>query len=136
MKLSTFLTVATVAIAGADAWSFKAWTGKNQTGKRRHYYSSFGDNDCYNIDTAITSKGVGSFEFCSFIYTRCSISIHSETGCRGKKLGSATAAHKGELMRTSWRKNSSAAGRKMKSFRIQGCKKIPVTGGSLDIVSC
>lgn len=136
MKLSTLFAYATVAIAGTEAWSFTVWTEKDQKGKQRHYHSSLGDNDCYNFDDSITSKGVGSFEFCSFVWTRCSVSIHSDIGCRGKKLGSATAADKGFLWPTKWAKNSSKAGQKMKSFRIQGCKHIPVTGGSLDIASC
>ncbi|KAK4083464.1 hypothetical protein Purlil1_10701 [Purpureocillium lilacinum] len=135
MKLSTLFAYATVAIAGTEAWSFTVWTEKDQKGKQRHYHSSLGDNDCYNFDDSITSKGVGSFEFCSFVWTRCSVSIHSDIGCRGKKLGSATAADKGFLWPTKWAKNSSKAGQKMKSFRIQGCKHIPVTGGSLDIAS-
>ncbi|KAF5238567.1 hypothetical protein BFJ69_g12255 [Fusarium oxysporum] len=136
MKLSSLLTFTTIAIASTDAWSFTVWTGKDQHGKKRHYHSSVGDNDCYNFDKAITSKGVGSFEFCSFIWTRCSVSIHSDIGCRGKKLGSATAADKGDLWPTKWSKNTSKEAKKMKSFRIQGCKDIPVTGGNLDIASC
>ena len=136
MKISTLLTAATVAIAGADAWSFTVWTGKDQHGKKRHYHSSLAQNDCYPIDDAITSKGVGSFEFCSFIWTRCSISVHSEIGCRGKNLGSATANDKGFLFPSKWAKNASKKGSKMKSFRIQGCKQIPVTGGDLDIAGC
>ncbi|KLO98933.1 Uncharacterized protein LW94_7235 [Fusarium fujikuroi] len=135
MKLASLLTFTTIAIAGTDAWSFTVWTGKDQHGKKRHYHSSVGDNDCYNFDKAITSKGVGSFEFCSFIWTRCSVSIHSDIGCRGKKLGSATAADKGDLWPTKWSKNTSKEAKKMKSFRIQGCKDIPVTGGNLDIAS-
>ena len=136
MKLSSLLTLTTIAVAGADAWSFTVWTGKDHHGKKRHYHSSLGDNDCYPIDNDITSKGVGSFEFCSFIWTRCSISIHSEIGCRGEKLGSATATDKGDLWPTKWSKNTSKKGSKIKSFRIQGCKHIPVTGGSLDIANC
>ncbi|KAK3180139.1 hypothetical protein K4F52_008441 [Lecanicillium sp. MT-2017a] len=136
MKISSLFTVATVAIAGVDAWSFTVWTDKDKKGLKRHYHSSFAENDCYNLDTDITKKDVGSFEFCSFIWTRCSISIHSDTGCRGKNLGSATAAHKGEFWPTKWSKNASKDGSKMKSFRIQGCKHIPVTGGSLDIAGC
>ncbi|OAQ62736.1 hypothetical protein VFPPC_16378 [Pochonia chlamydosporia 170] len=136
MKPSSLLTLATIAIAGTDAWSFTVWTGKDHKGAKRHYHSSLAENDCYNFDESITSKGVGSFEFCSFIWTRCSISIHSDIGCRGKKLGSATAADKGDLWPSKWSKNSSKEGQKMKSFRIQGCKHIPVTGGSLDIAGC
>ncbi|SPO04120.1 uncharacterized protein DNG_06803 [Cephalotrichum gorgonifer] len=136
MKPSTLLSFATVAIAGADAWSFTVWTGKDHKGKKRHYHSAVGVNDCFNISDDITSKGVGSFEFCSLIYTRCSLSIHSQPGCRGTNLGSATAADKGEFWHKKWSKNASKKGSKMKSFRIQGCKEIPVKGGNLDIASC
>ncbi|KAL3959446.1 hypothetical protein ACCO45_004563 [Purpureocillium lilacinum] len=57
MKLSTLFAYATVAIAGTEAWSFTVWTEKDQKGKQRHYHSSLGDNDCYNFDDSITSKG-------------------------------------------------------------------------------
>ncbi|KAJ6436468.1 hypothetical protein O9K51_10950 [Purpureocillium lavendulum] len=62
MKLSALLSLTTIFIAGTDAWSFTVWTGKDQHGQKRHYHSLLADNDCYNFDEAITSKGVGSFD--------------------------------------------------------------------------
>ncbi|KAI8597762.1 hypothetical protein EDD21DRAFT_384605 [Dissophora ornata] len=119
-------------VAVANAWSFKMWTEDNEKGKMRHYHDFRAGNNCYNIDTDITSERIGSFSFCSMAWTRCSISIHSEVGCNGKNLGSATAA----APLDEWHKHSTSyAGSFMKSFRIQGCKEAPVVG-EVDCTTC
>lgn len=133
MKVSTLLTYSSVALIGAEAWSFTVWTGANKSGDKRHYFSTIGDKNCYNIDTGITSKGVGSFSFCSMFWSRCSITIHDAVGCNGKILGSAT----GDAPIKEWQKGqTSSEGKTMKSFRIQGCKELPITGGELDCNIC
>ncbi|KAJ0128668.1 hypothetical protein HZ326_28241 [Fusarium oxysporum f. sp. albedinis] len=90
-------------------------------GKKCHYYSSIRDNNYYNFNKAITSKGISSF---------------NDIGCQGKKLRSAMAADKGDLWPIKWSRNTSKEAKKIKSFRIQGYKDIPITGGNLDIASC
>ncbi|KAJ2974522.1 hypothetical protein NQ176_g6009 [Zarea fungicola] len=133
MKVTSFLTLSTLAFVGTEAWSFTVWTGHNHGGLKRHYFSLKGDNNCYNIDDGITSKGVGSFSYCSMAWARCSITMHSKAGCQGTVLGSAT----GNAPFSEWQKGTtSAAGSKMKSFRIQGCKEVPITGGDLDCTKC
>jgi hypothetical protein len=133
MKVTTLLSAVSLAALGADAWSFTVWTGENKKGLKRHYGSTLGENNCYPINKDITDKGIGSLTFCSMAWARCSITLHDEIGCRGEELGSATAAAPfGE-----WEKNDvSKKGSKAKSFRIQGCKHIPVTGGNLDCTKC
>ncbi|KAF9570596.1 hypothetical protein EC968_001671 [Mortierella alpina] len=119
-------------VAVANAWSFTVWQGANKGGKYRHYYDLRAGNNCFNLDTDMTNAGIQSFSFCSMSWTRCSISIHSETGCNGANLGSAT----GNAPIAEWNKDqTSAAGSRMKSFRIQGCKEIPVAG-NLDCQKC
>jgi len=116
--------------ACVQAWSFDVTTKKNFCGKRRSFFDIQAGNNCYNLPSDV-SGNVHSLAFCSMAYTRCSITLHSGTGCTGKNLGSATAASPLNF----WEKKSvSAAGSKMKSFRIQGCKKIK--GKSLDVQTC
>lgn len=116
-----------------NAWSFTVWTEDDRGGKYRHYHDSKAENNCYNIDTAITNERIGSFSFCSFAWTRCSISLHSATGCNGENLGSATAA---EPTGRWYKRSTSLKGSYMKSFRIQGCKDVPIVGGRVDAIRC
>ncbi|KAG0205750.1 hypothetical protein BGX28_002717, partial [Mortierella sp. GBA30] len=130
--IKQFVLLVLLAVASVNAWSFKVWTEDNEQGKMRWYHDFRAGNGCYNIDTDITSERVGSISFCSMAWTRCSISLHSETGCNGQNLGSATAAAPiGE-----WHVHSTSyPGSFMKSFRIQGCKGIPVAG-DIDCTTC
>ncbi|KAG0047691.1 hypothetical protein BGZ83_007299 [Gryganskiella cystojenkinii] len=128
-KQLVLLVLMAVAV---NAWSFTVWTEDNRGGKHRAYYDLRAGNNCYNLDSAITRARVGSFSFCSMAWTRCSITIHSKTGCQGDNLGSATAA---EPFSRFYKKSTSLEGSYMKSFRIQGCKGIPV-GGNLDVQIC
>ncbi|KAF9974377.1 hypothetical protein BGZ73_002228 [Actinomortierella ambigua] len=131
MHKQLVLLFALAFVAIAQAWSFDVWTKTGYKGKRRSFYDLRAGNNCYNLPSDVSGK-VHSFTFCSMAWTRCSITIHSKTGCNGSILGSATAA----LPRTYWKKSStSAAGSKMKSFRISGCKSIPIAG-NLDVQKC
>ncbi|KAG0236949.1 hypothetical protein BGW42_002162 [Actinomortierella wolfii] len=65
-------------------------------------------------------------------WARCSITLHSDLGCRGRILGSAT----GNAPFGEWNVDrTSPSARKMKSFRIQGCKKAPIIG-NIDATKC
>ncbi|KAG0236947.1 hypothetical protein BGW42_002160 [Actinomortierella wolfii] len=121
-----------VIVAVANAWSFTIWQGARKSGKYRHYFDFRANNGCFDIDSDMTNAGVGSFSYCSMAWARCSITIHSEHGCRGSILGSAT----GNAPFGEWNKDqTSPAGRGMKSFRIQGCKEAPVIG-NIDCQKC
>ncbi|KAH6986584.1 hypothetical protein EDB80DRAFT_731703 [Ilyonectria destructans] len=127
MKLS--LLFALYMALCVHAWSFDVTTKKNFCGKRRSFFSLQAENGCHNLPADVSGK-VHSLAFCSMAYTRCSITLHSEAGCRGDNLGSATAA---EPLKFWEKKSVSTAGSKMKSFKIQGCKKI---GTNLDVQTC
>lgn len=131
MRLFTFtafLAALLFAASPISAWTFTVNNKNNFCGKQRGYYSARGDNQCYNLAPEVDAK-VHSFVWCSMPYTRCSITMHSERGCNGKILGSATAAYP-----TIWEKKTvSAAGSKMRSFKIQGCF---LPGKSLDVTNC
>lgn len=127
MKITYLLTLL-VAVISANAWSFTAMTKNNFCGKRRTFYSATGETNCYNIPDDVAGK-VHSLVFCTMPWTRCSITLHSEAGCRGNVLGSSDASWP-----KIWEDKSVSAKRsKTKSFRIQGCKKIVTT---LDIQKC
>ncbi|KAF9928684.1 hypothetical protein BGZ67_006829 [Mortierella alpina] len=127
-----FFVLLTVVVALTHAWSFSIWTKTGYRGKRRSYFDVQAGNTCISLPADITSAGVHSFKFCSMAYTRCSITMHSAKACGGSILGSATA---GGPTRE-WLKSSvSAAGSKMKSFKIQGCKRVPIVG-NLDVSKC
>ncbi|KAF9163927.1 hypothetical protein DFQ27_002697 [Actinomortierella ambigua] len=118
-------------LAITQAWSFDVWTSANYRGKRRSFYDLRAGNNCFSLPSDVSAK-VHSFKFCSMAWTRCSITIHSNPGCTGSILGSATAA----APRAEWHKKTvSSAGSKMKSFRISGCKSIPIAG-NLDVQKC
>ncbi|KAG0008297.1 hypothetical protein BGZ82_004756, partial [Podila clonocystis] len=129
-KQLVLLVLLAVAV---NAWSFRVWTEDDRAGKSRHYHDFKAGNNCYNIDTDITNERIGSFSFCSFAWTRCSISLHSEVGCNGKNLGSATAAEPADRW---YKRSTSSEGSYMKSFRIQGCKDIPIIEGRADAIRC
>lgn len=117
-----------LAALGADAWVFVTTNKENFCGQRRGYYSARAENNCYNLGSEVEAN-VHSFVWCSMPWTRCSITMHSERGCAGKQLGSATAAYP-----TIWEKNKvSAAGSQMRSFKVQGCY---LPGSSLDVNNC
>ncbi|KAH8659658.1 hypothetical protein BGZ61DRAFT_459884 [Ilyonectria robusta] len=132
MKISSILAFSSMALIGADAWSFTVWTEDYQKGKHMHFKSMVADNNCYPIPDQITRERVGSFTFCSAAWTRCSITIHSKPGCIGDKLGSATAGSPKEW----YKKSTSKEGSYMKSFRIQGCKKVPIADLDVDVTKC
>jgi len=128
MKISFSIIVALFLALTVEAWRFDVTTTKNFCGKRRSFKSTMGDNNCYNLPSDV-SANVKSLVWCSMPWTRCSITMHSGVGCTGKILGSATAAYPKK-----WELGSvSAAGSKMKSFKVQGCKKI---GKTLDLNTC
>ncbi|KAF9948641.1 hypothetical protein BGZ70_002137 [Mortierella alpina] len=119
-------------VAVANAWSFTVWQGANKSGKYRRYFDVHAGNYCFNLDTEMTNAGIQSFSYCSMPWTRCSITIHSETGCNGVNLGSAT----GNAPVDEWNKDqTSAEGSLMKSFRIQGCQAAPIVG-TIDCQKC
>jgi hypothetical protein len=127
MYLSSLVTLCMVFLT-AHAWTFTTFNDDNFCGKSRGYFSARGENNCYNLASEVEAN-VHSFTWCSMPWTRCSITMHSERGCSGKILGSATAAYP-----TIWEKKSvSAAGSKMRSFRVQGCF---LAGHSLDVTNC
>ncbi|PKS08124.1 hypothetical protein jhhlp_005399 [Lomentospora prolificans] len=128
MKLLSFLFALFMAFLTVDAWAVTAMTKKNWKGKRYTFYSSQGENNCYNIPSPVGGN-VHSMNFCTMPWTRCSVSLHSKTGCTGEMLGSTSRAWP-----KIWEdKNLSAKKSKVKSFRIHGCKKIITT---LDITKC
>jgi hypothetical protein len=111
-----------------QAWTFTVFNKDNYCGQKRGYFSSRADVGCYNLASEVEANAQ-SFVWCSMPFTRCSITMHSERGCNGKILGSATAAYP-----TIWEKpNVSAAGNKMRSFRIQGCY---LPAKLLDVTNC
>ncbi|CAO3567021.1 unnamed protein product [Mortierella alpina] len=119
-------------VAVANAWSFTVWEGANKSGKYRRYFDLRAGNNCFNLDTDMTSASVQSFSYCSMSWARCSITIHSEIGCNGVILGSAT----GNAPIDEWNKDqTSPEGSRMKSFRIQGCQAAPIVG-NLDCQKC
>ncbi|KAG0039540.1 hypothetical protein BGZ82_007774 [Podila clonocystis] len=119
-------------LACVHAWSFTIWQGPNKTGKYRHYFDFSANNNCFGIDADMTSATVQSFSFCSMFWARCSITIHSETGCIGQILGEAT----GNAPTDEWNKDeTSPEGSRMKSFRINGYKSAPVVG-DIDCQTC
>ena len=130
MKLLSLIAILMVAL-GAHAWTFTVNNKDNFCGQQRGYFSSKIENNCYNLASEVEAN-VHSFTWCSMPWTRCSITMHDERGCNGKILGSATAAYP-----TIWEKKSvSAAGSKMRSFRIQGCKNFLPKLLPFDVTNC
>jgi len=129
--LKQIILFSALVLVSVHAWSFTVWKGPNQTGPYRHYFDFRAGNNCFTLSSDVAAQ-VNSFSFCSMGWTRCSLTIHSENGCTGAILGSATAAAPaGE-----WQKGqTSPAGRGMKSFRIQGCKGVPIIG-EIDCQKC
>jgi len=128
MHIFSLFMVFMAAFSTTNAWVFVTNNKENYCGKQRGYYSARADNNCYNLASEVEAN-VHSFVWCSMPFTRCSITMHSERGCSGKILGSATAAYP-----TIWEKKSvSAAGSKMRSFKVQGCF---LAGHALDVNNC
>ncbi|PKS06247.1 hypothetical protein jhhlp_006993 [Lomentospora prolificans] len=128
MKLTFLFAFFVAFLAGVDAWAFTAMTKNNFKGKRRTFYSATGKTDCYNIPDDVAGN-VHSLVYCTMPWTRCSITLHSKSKCEGSIVGSSSRT---------WPKiweDRSVSGKtsKVRSFRIQGCKKV---GTTLDITKC
>ncbi|KAF9898991.1 hypothetical protein EC991_009821 [Linnemannia zychae] len=110
MKLLSVVPLA-VMVMTANAWKVAFWYEDDYKGVTREYHSSTGEEGCYNLSSDIAAE-VGSFKWVPCAIS-CSITFHSDYSCSGANLGASTAC---------WSKRStSAAGSKMKSFRVQGC---------------
>ncbi|KAI8379542.1 uncharacterized protein BYT42DRAFT_569121 [Radiomyces spectabilis] len=117
MKFFTcLLLLIGVMVSQAYCWGFDFYSKANYKGKHQTFYSNQGKNDCFNLSKQMTDAKVGSFKWCTARFSDCSVTLHDGLGCTGKKLGATGANAK-------WNKpKTSAAGSKVKSFRVQGCK--------------
>ena len=118
----TYLLAFLMALMGVNAWHLTLTTGKKFCGKRRTFFSSGGENNCYNIPDDVAGK-IKSGVWCTMPHTRCSLTLHDGKGCTGNLLGSSSKSWP-----DMWENpDITSKNRKARSFRVQGCKKILTT---------